>query len=206
MKRTIDEHEARFDEVAAEYDELTRPVYRDCVDRVIAGVDPRPADVVLDIGAGTGVISLALADRADRVVGRDISEAMLAQARQKAAQAGITNVEFDYGSFLEPAYDGDATIVTSNYAMHHLDDAGKRAALDIIASYQPRRFVLGDLMFFGDPDPEYPEYDPDVDDPSTAGWLAAAITAVGFEIVDIHIVSDHVGVIVADEPREGWNE
>jgi SAM-dependent methyltransferase len=42
-----------------------------------------PTDVVLDIGCGTGRVSLALADLGLRVVGIDLAETMIAQARDK---------------------------------------------------------------------------------------------------------------------------
>jgi SAM-dependent methyltransferase len=45
-----------------------------------------PADVVLDIGCGTGRVSLALAQLGLRVVGIDLAETMIAQARQKLRQ------------------------------------------------------------------------------------------------------------------------
>ena len=55
--------------------------------------DAAPADA-LDFGCGVGRMTLALAKRAERVVGVDIAPQMLALARQNAAEAGITNVVF----------------------------------------------------------------------------------------------------------------
>lgn len=49
---------------------------------------------VLDFGCGVGRLSLALADRADQVVGVDISPPHIRLARERAAQSGITNVDF----------------------------------------------------------------------------------------------------------------
>lgn len=204
MKRTIDEHATRFDEKADAYDQMDRPVYETCVEIVLDAVQPRNDEVVLDIGTGTGAIAVPLARNAGRVVGRDISTAMLDQAREKAAEAGLENIDFDVGRFRELHYDGDADIVTTNYALHHLDDASKRNAIETIAAFEPRQFVLGDLMLFGERDPDAPDYDPDVDDPATVGRLADAITAVGFDIVDVIAVSDQAGVIVAQAPRDGW--
>jgi ubiquinone/menaquinone biosynthesis C-methylase UbiE len=50
-----------------------------------AGADPID---VLDVGCGTGFLSLLLAALGHRVVGIDIAEEMLARAREKAAGAG----------------------------------------------------------------------------------------------------------------------
>lgn len=197
MTPTIDEHAARFDRMATEYDDLERPVYAACRDLVIAAADPATGDVVLDLGAGTGAIALALAQRADRVIGRDISTDMLAEAEQKAATAGIQNVEFGEGRFRNPQYDGDVDVVTTNYAMHHLDDNEKREAIGMIARYAPTRFVLGDVMLFDEASPAEPAYDPSVDDPATVGTLVTALTDCGFAVTDVERVTDQAGVITA---------
>jgi SAM-dependent methyltransferase len=198
VKRTIDEHAARFDELAGEYDQGTTPEYRACVSLVVDHADPGPDDVVLDLGTGTGAIALALAERARRVVGRDVSEGMMDQAREKATERELDNVEFDHGSFREPGYDGPVDVVVSNFAMHHLSDEEKREAITTIADLGPRRFVLGDVMFFGEPDPEEPFYSPEVDDPSTVGLLVDALTDVGFSLTAVEMIHEQVGVLVAE--------
>ena len=204
-----DEHGARYDEKADEYDETSIDEHEACVELVVEyareglgsddvgeGLD----DVVLDLGAGTGAISLELADDAGRVVGRDVSEGMLDRAREKAQDREIENAEFDTGRFREPNYEGPVDVVTSNFAMHHIDDEGKREAIAVIGELGPRRFVLGDLMFFGEPDPSEPYYDPAVDDPSTVGLLVDALTDAGFVVTAVEQVHDQVGVLVADRP------
>jgi cyclopropane fatty-acyl-phospholipid synthase-like methyltransferase len=198
MKKTLEEHAERFSELAEEYDDDQSPAYRACADLVIAYADPGPEDVVLDLGTGTGAIALALAGDAKRVVGRDISEGMLDQARRKAEERGLTNVEFGEGRFRDPNYDGPVDVVVSNFALHHLSDEEKREAIEAIAALEPQRFVLGDVMFFEDPDPEGDIYDPEVDDPAQAGVLADALTDAGFVLAAVDRVSPAVGVIAAE--------
>jgi ubiquinone/menaquinone biosynthesis C-methylase UbiE len=198
MKRSVEEHAARFSEIAAEYDQETSDEYRACVSLVVDHAAPAADDVVLDLGTGTGAIALALAEVADRVVGRDISEGMLERAREKAAERGIENVEFGEGRFREPNYDGPVDVVTSNYAMHHLADEEKREAIEVVAETGARRFVLGDIAFFDDPDPSVSFYDPAVDDPSTVGHLADALTDAGFALTAVERVHDQVAVLVAE--------
>jgi ubiquinone/menaquinone biosynthesis C-methylase UbiE len=53
----------------------------------IAGSTPLD---VLDVGCGTGFLSLLLAERGHRVTGVDVAPAMLARARSKAAAQGLT--------------------------------------------------------------------------------------------------------------------
>ncbi|RZH67480.1 class I SAM-dependent methyltransferase [Natrinema altunense] len=198
MKRSLDEHAARFDEQASEYDDSKSEEYNACANLVIEHAAPGADDIVLDLATGTGAIALALAPDAKRVVGRDISDGMLAEAKRKADDEGLENLAFDTGRFREPAYDGPVDIVTSNFAMHHLSDAEKREAIAVIGDLEPRTFVLGDVMFFGEPDPDEPFYSPEVDDPATVGMLADAFTDAGFSLTAVERVHDQVGVLVAE--------
>ena len=69
-----------------------------------AGVSPRFLDLlarepladsrVLDVGCGSGRLSLALAPVARAVVGLDRDAAAIEEARQRATAAGLANVEF----------------------------------------------------------------------------------------------------------------
>jgi SAM-dependent methyltransferase len=198
MKKTLEEHAARFDDVAPEYDDDKTEEYRACVSLVVEYADPTAEDTVLDLGCGTGAIGLALAEDARRVLGRDISEGMMAEAREKAESRGLDNVSIEAGTFREPNVEGSVDIVVSNFAMHHLSDEEKRAAIEVIADLGPRRFVLGDVMFFGEPDPAEPFYSPEVDDPATVGVLADALTESGFSLTAVEMVHEQVGVLVAE--------
>jgi SAM-dependent methyltransferase len=56
-----------------------------------------PGDRVLDVGCGCGASSLAAARRVapgGRVLGADVSAPMLARARERAAEAGLEDLEF----------------------------------------------------------------------------------------------------------------
>jgi SAM-dependent methyltransferase len=203
MKKSIEEHAARFDEIAEEYDEAHSDEYRACVSLVIDHADPFADDVVLDLGTGTGALAIAIAPQAGQVIGRDISEGMMQEARETAREQGLDNVEFAAGSFRTPDYDGHVDIVVSNFAMHHLSDKEKREAIEVIASLKPRKFVLGDVMFFGAPDPEEPFYSPEVDDPSTVGYLADALTDAGFSLTAVEMVHQQAGVLVAERAETG---
>lgn len=56
--------------------------------------EPLSAARVLDVGCGSGRLSLALAPVARAVVGLDRDAAAIQEARRRAAAAGLTNVEF----------------------------------------------------------------------------------------------------------------
>ncbi|WP_318570323.1 class I SAM-dependent methyltransferase [Salinigranum marinum] len=202
MKKTIEEHAARFSDAAAAYDDDASPEYLACCDLVVDHAAVAPDDVVLDLGTGTGAIALALASDAKRVVGRDISEGMLDRAREKARNGGVDNVAFGYGEFRDPDFEAPVDVVTSNFALHHLSDDEKRAAIEVIAALGPRRLVLGDVMFFGEPDPVDPFYSPEVDDPATVGTLADIFTDCGFALTAVERVHDQVGVLVGERAGE----
>ncbi|MEE6208808.1 methyltransferase domain-containing protein [Salarchaeum sp. III] len=216
MKKTLDEHAARFDDIAAEYDENKSEEYNECVRLVVEHATRGLAgdETVLDLATGTGAIALAVADAAGRVVGRDISEGMMEEARAKAAERGVSNVEFGEGRFRAPNYDGSVDVVASNFAMHHLADDEKREAIDVIAGLDPDKIVLGDVMLFdgtlrvpedasgeeprAEPNSDEPFFSPDVDDPATVGVLADAFTDAGYALTAVEMVHDQVGVLVAE--------
>ncbi len=52
----------------------------------------RPGDRVLELGCGTGIEALALAERGVEVVATDVSEEMVDVVRRKAASAGLRNL------------------------------------------------------------------------------------------------------------------
>lgn len=195
MNHSVSEHAARFDEKAPDYDAEKSEEYRATLSLVVAHAAPEPDDTVLDLGTGTGAVAIALADAAGTVLGRDPSEGMLEQAR---AKPGADKVAFETGRFRAPGVTEPVDIVVSNFALHHLDDAGKHAAIETIAALEPRRFVLGDLMLFGTPDPDEPYYDPSVDDPATVGVLADALTDAGFAVTAVERVHRQLGVVVGE--------
>ena len=65
---------------------------------------------VLDVGCGWGRLALALAPRVRRVIGLDRDAALVAEARRRAAAAGIDNAEFH-----------EADVDRADYATHAPD-------------------------------------------------------------------------------------
>jgi ubiquinone/menaquinone biosynthesis C-methylase UbiE len=119
-------------------------------DRIVELAEPRRDDRVVDLGAGTGLLSLAVAPRVREVIAVDISRRMLERLDDAAVADGILNIEFLSGDLRRlPLEDEAATLVVSNYAFHHLDDPGKELALaEARRILRPGgRLVIGDMMF-----------------------------------------------------------
>jgi ubiquinone/menaquinone biosynthesis C-methylase UbiE len=82
-----------------------------------------PADAVLDVACGPGLVVCAFAKVARHATGIDITPAMLDRASAYAAERGLTNVTWRQGDVLPlPWPDASFTIVTSRFAFHHFLD------------------------------------------------------------------------------------
>jgi SAM-dependent methyltransferase len=85
--------------------------------------------VVVELGAGTGQFSVAVAPACGRLVAVDVSPVMLDRLREQAA--GLGNVQVVQAGFLTYEHSGDpADFVYSRYALHHLPDFWKALALE----------------------------------------------------------------------------
>ncbi|MCB1524763.1 MAG: class I SAM-dependent methyltransferase [Rhodoblastus sp.] len=74
----------------------------------------------LDFGSGVGRLALPLAERYDAVVGVDISEAMIAEARENCRDAGVANAEFVLSDDGLTRLDGSFDLVHSYIVLQHI--------------------------------------------------------------------------------------
>lgn len=143
--------EKNWNHHVAQAEEIARcDGFRDLRDRILELAEPVPGETVIDIGAGTGLLTLALAEHDVQVWALDIAPAMCDYLRTKAASAGATNVQVCTGSAVSlPFVEQFADLIVSNYCLHHLDAAGKdRALSEILRVLRPGgRLVFGDMMF-----------------------------------------------------------
>ena len=89
---------------------------------------------VVDLGAGAGQFALAAARRFRLVTAVDVSPAMLAALRERAAAAGLANLACVQAGFLSYEHPGPPVdgVYTRN-ALHQLPDFFKALALERIA-------------------------------------------------------------------------
>lgn len=106
------------DEVTREYAVYHERLLEPFLDRVASR---HPGGRALDLGCGTGVVTLRLARRGFDVAGVDHSPEMLAIARRKLAQDGLAAglVTGDVRSL--PFSDGEFVCVTVQGLLHHLE-------------------------------------------------------------------------------------
>jgi demethylmenaquinone methyltransferase/2-methoxy-6-polyprenyl-1,4-benzoquinol methylase len=93
---------------------------------LVAAVEPRPGQRLLDVATGTGLVAFALADRNGcEVVGLDQSEAMLAVARARLVETPALNarISFVRGEAERlPFADSEFDALTFTYLLRYVDD------------------------------------------------------------------------------------
>lgn len=78
---------------------------------------------VLDVAAGTGHLSRAIAPDVREVTAIDITPAMLARAREESARLNLENISFVEGSAEHLPYEADCfDLVVSRLAIHHFEN------------------------------------------------------------------------------------
>jgi len=125
------------------------PGFQQLRDRIVEAARVQPGERVLDVGAGTGLLALALAARGARVAALDSSAAMCERLEQLAGERGLA-LEVVHGDAARlPFADGSFAVVVSNYCFHHLRRDRKLVALaEVKRVLVPGgRLVFGDMMF-----------------------------------------------------------
>lgn len=119
-------------------------------DRILERAQIDAGDDVVDIGAGTGLLTLPAAQVAHQVWAVDVSPRMCECVATKARSAEQTNVEPVLASAVSlPLVGASVDVAISNYYMHHLNHDEKLIALaELHRVLRPGgRLVLGDMMF-----------------------------------------------------------
>lgn len=87
--------------------------------------------LVVELGAGTGQFTVAVAPLCARVIAVDVSPLMLDRLEAKAEARGLHNIDVVRAGFLTYEHaERPADFVYSRFALHHLPDFWKVIALD----------------------------------------------------------------------------
>jgi arsenite methyltransferase len=162
-----------------------------------AVADLHEGETVLDLGAGAGADVLISAKRVGptgKAIGLDMTDEMLALARQNAAQAGVRNVQFVKGYIEDiPLPDASVDVVISNCVINLAGDKYKVLAETARVLKPGGRFAVSDVIAGADMD--------DATRADMAAWtgcIAGALTEAEFRdaltaagLTDIEIRETH---------------
>ncbi len=120
-----------FDKIASRYD-LTNDLLTFGIDRLwrlalVKAVAPAEGERILDLAAGTGTSSVALAKHGAHVVAADFSEGMLAVGRAKHANNPLVSFEFADATQL-PFADDSFDAATISFGLRNVSDVPRALA------------------------------------------------------------------------------
>lgn len=122
--------------------------YKRILNEICSRVLKNKSKAVLDIGSGTGTLTMKLYEQGCQIRGQDFSEKMIELARARMPEAEFYQGDFSKGLVEElKQHRYDAIIAT--YSLHHLPDSQK---IDFIKEILPLLrdggcLYIGDIMF-----------------------------------------------------------
>ena len=154
----------------------------------------KPGEVVLDLGSGGGIDVLLSARRVGpdgKAYGLDMTDEMLALARENQQKSGLANVEFLKGEIEDiPLPDNSVDVIISNCVINLSADKDRVIAEAFRVLKPGGRFAVSDVVVRGDNMPEVIRRSMELWVGCVAGALEessyrAKLTGAGFENVDV---------------------
>ncbi len=143
----LDRVRERFTRTAEQFARFALTTRREEAQRLAELAAPRGNEIALDLACGPGTFTQAFAARLGFLCGLDVTPAMLLEARQTLARAGLVNVAFACGDANAlPFSDSSLDLAICSYSFHHflaparivgelsrvLRPHGRLAAVDLI--------------------------------------------------------------------------
>jgi ubiquinone/menaquinone biosynthesis C-methylase UbiE len=133
--------------------------------RAVRALGLRAGDTVIDLACGTG-LNFPLLERAvgpdGRIIGVDLTDAMLARAQDRAAANGWGNISLVQADAADFAFPAEVAAILSTYALTQVPECAAVIAHGAAALSAGGRWVVLDLKVPG----------------NTPGWLAQLGTAM----------------------------
>jgi SAM-dependent methyltransferase len=154
----------------------------------------KPGEVVLDLGSGGGIDVLLSAKRvgpAGKAYGLDMTDEMLALARENQEKSGLTNVEFLKGDIERvPLPDNSVDVIISNCVINLSSDKDRVIAEAFRVLKPGGRFAVSDVVVRGEDIPEAVRRSMELWVGCVAGALEESsyrekLAKAGFEKVDV---------------------
>ena len=116
--------------------------------RAVSALGLRPGDSVVDIACGTG-LNFSLIEQAigpgGRLIGVDLTDAMLAQAQRRIETKGWSNVRLVHADAVEFEFPTEVDAILSTYALSHVPECAEVIAHGAAALSAGGRWVVLDL-------------------------------------------------------------
>ncbi len=99
------------------------PGHHDSIEMLIEMSNIDNNSLVLDVACGPGLVACEFAKIASHVTGIDITEKMIAQAKDYQQEKGLFNLSWDVGTVLPLPYEPESfSVVITRYSFHHFLD------------------------------------------------------------------------------------
>ncbi len=175
---------SRFERAAARWEEKPRRIdrTRDVAEAIREAVALSPEMTALEIGCGSGLVTMALCEDLGTIVALDTSEEALKALQAKIDDMGVSNITpLRLDLTVDPLPDLQVDVIFSSMALHHVADPARmieRAA---------RLLRPGGVMCIADLDAEDGSYHGDngekVHHGFSSGQMAAFFAAAGLQPV-----------------------
>ncbi len=173
--------EDNFEHRAAEWDSPEKTKMTEIfVAEMLRHVTPQPHWKALEIGAGTGLVGLQIADKVERIIFEDTSAAMLDVLKQKLDED--SNCEILHGEVYEYQQQ-DIDLAFACMSLHHLPNIEKTLSHLLAITNDNATIVIGDLR---SEDGSFHRFEPIPHQGFDTNILTEQFREAGFEVQTTH--------------------
>lgn len=193
----------RFTRTAQSFARFALATRGDEAERLVTLTAPRGDEVALDLACGPGTFTRAFAGRVQFLHALDLTPAMLEQAREALAQAGLGNIAFACGDANAlPFADSVLGLAVCAYSFHHfLEPARPVRELGRVVR-RGGRVAIADIIVADGADPEWTNRIERTRDSSHARTLTLSELHDMLEATGLRVLASELGERVRQ--FDGW--